>query len=80
MIESTSSRRPLPRKYATVACPASWVATETRSVSVYATGCLKPSSSVSLASWMSCTFIEVLPPRSAISSASSSRCSIITGV
>ena len=80
MIDSTSRRRPLPRKYATVAWPASCVATAARSTSVYTTGCLMPISSVSFASYTSSSFIGLRPSRSATSSASSNRCSIITGV
>ena len=41
MIDSTSRRRSLPRKYATVAWPASWVATASRSTSVYDGGLLR---------------------------------------
>ena len=61
MIERTSSRRSFPRKYAAVACPASCVATDPRSSSVYTTACLTPTSSVSFASYTSATFICSLP-------------------
>ena len=79
MMESTSSLRPLPTSQATVAWPASWVAMVRRSASVYSTGWARPISSVILAFWMSSQSSRSAPRRRAHTSASSSRCSIITG-
>ena len=79
MMVSTSSLRPLPTSQATVAWPASWVAMVRRSASVYSTGWARPISSVILACWRSFHESVSAPRRSAHTSASSSRCSIITG-
>ena len=79
MIDRTSSRRPTPTRWATVAWPASWVAMVRRSASAYSTGCLRPISSVILACWMSDQLSRSAPRRRAQTSASSRRCSIITG-
>ena len=79
MMLSTSSLRPTPTRYATTAWPASWVAMNCFSSTVYSTGCLSPISSVSFACWMSGHSIASRPSRRHQTSASSKRCSIITG-
>ena len=79
MMVSTSSLRPLPTNQATVACPASWVAMVRCSASVYSTGWARPISSVILACWRSFHESRSASRRSAQTSDSSIRCSIITG-
>ena len=79
MMLSTSSLRPTPTRYAIVAWPASWVAMKVFSSIVYSTGCASPISSVSFACWTSAQSMASRPSRRHQTSASSKRCSIITG-
>jgi hypothetical protein len=69
-----------PGQVAATAWPASWVATISFSSGVWATGCLSPISSDSLAWLTSVQRMPSQPARRAQISDSSSRCSIITGV